>query len=299
MKFLLPLLLLVACGKTPDKPAPEDPRQAVEARYEEAYQRLSSRFVENGWIVSRNGRAPEHTGEGLIWNGTFLSIAKCDDIAIEQHLIRTIISNDGALIRYSPLGEYENGREVTLDGAIGLYRGIANRVARCPNAAADWDLALTVHRQYLFSNGASLNTKTKASLPAGFEILPEVAAGYKNESTGPLLAQLVAWCAAVNATHSAAFRVNLSFLAIQALEDAGYTIPTVYRNGFCAATRGVDIPTVDHWCGRGKLEEFINDFQFNVWEYRHQRSGSWESPDGNGIETPGLDFLIAVRQFYK
>lgn len=298
--FLCLFLLLASCGKTPDKPDPKDPVPTVEERYQEAEARLKAKFLENNWIVSRKpDGSPEHQGEGLIWDGTYLTVAKCDDTAIEDMLIEMIERRGGALVRYEPLGEYENGREVTLDGAIGLYRGIVSRVARCPDAAAKWDLAVTLHRQYLAENDQVLNVAADAKLIAGFDILPDVVAGYKDLSTGPLLVQLVAWSAAVKATQSAAYRINLSFLAIQTLEEAGYVIPGIYRSGFCAATNGVDIPTVDHWCGRGDLAKWINEFQFNQWEYRHQRSGAWETPDAAPDETPGLDFLVAVRQLYK
>lgn len=301
MKNIIPLvfILIFGCAKTPDKPDPVDPRVEIEARYEEAYTRLNSRFLENGWVVSRKpDGSPQHVGDSLIWSGTYLSIAKCEDAVVEDNLIAMVEENDGALIRYSPLGEYENGREVTLDGALGLYRGILSRMVRCPDAAAKWDFALTLHRQYLAANGQSLNVRADSRLQAGFEKLPDVVAGFKDESVAGLLTSIVGWSLAVKATHSAAFRVNLSFLAIQILEDGGYKIPQLYRDGFCAATNGVNIYTVDHWCGREGLQNWIENFQYNEYEYRHQR-GAWETPDGDGDETPALDFLVAVRQFYK
>ncbi len=65
-----------------------------------------------------------------------------------------------------------------------------------------------------------------------------------------------------------------------------------------APRRGVDIPLIDHKCGRGDLKGWIDAFKFNEWEYRHQRSGKWEQPDGDGDETPGLDLITAIRAAY-
>ncbi len=157
---------------------------------------------------------------------------------------------------------------------------------------------MSLQQAYRDEHDGLLNAKADTRLHAGFDRLPRVAAGSTGENVSSLLAQVVAWAAAVNASHAAAFRINLGLLIIETLEDAGYAIPGLYRDGFCQATRGVDIPTVDHWCGRGGLPEFVRDFKYNEWEYRHQRSGSWESPDGGGIETPALDFLVGVDRLY-
>jgi hypothetical protein len=39
----------------------------------------------------------------------------------------------------------------------------------------------------------------------------------------------------------------------------------------CDVTRGMDIPTLDDWCGRGDLARWIAGYQYNHWEYRAQR----------------------------
>ncbi len=93
--------------------------------------------------------------------------------------------------------------------------------------------------------------------------------------------------------------MNLGFLTLETLEDLGDDISNSGRNDFCAATRGVQIATVDEWCGRGGLKDWISNFQFDRYEYAFQRSGSWESPDGNGDKTPALDLLVAMRQVYN
>lgn len=66
------------------------------------------------------------------------------------------------------------------------------------------------------------------------------------------------------------------------------------------------MPVVEHFCGRPGLQAWIDAFSFNTWEYAHQRSPVWETPDAsrivNGarvpVETAGLDLLFALRLLY-
>jgi len=72
------------------------------------------------------------------------------------------------------------------------------------------------------------------------------------------------------------------------------------RASFCGAAKAADMPTVDHWCSHKDIGEYIDSFEYNQWEYRHQRSGAWETPDGKeGLETPGLDLLVALVAKYN
>jgi hypothetical protein len=302
VQFLLTLLFLVSCGsgKQPEK---EIPSLAIRAKYSVAVKRLADKFLEGGWVVARdiNGN-PEHVGEGLLWTGLWLAAAPCDDSALSDQMLREVIAAlDGALVRYLPLGEYEGGREVTLDGALGLYRGVAERIERCGGGTL-WAPVIAAHLKYIEEHDQKFNANSKATLDREFTYVLDLL-GYRLGVRGKpstdrlrlLGGQVSAWAAAVVANKAAAYRVHLGFLTLDSAEVMGEKVDWF---SFCAASNGVDIPLIDNKCGRGDLKGWIEQFRFNEWEYRHQRSGKWEQPDGHGDETPGLDLITAIRAAY-
>lgn len=92
----------------------------------------------------------------------------------------------------------------------------------------------------------------------------------------------------------ACFRVNLALLALQTTEELGGKTSAAGRDLFCLNTRGARIETVEHYCGRSSLDGYLDGFRENVWIYQHQRCPGWESPDANGDQEPGLDYLAGV-----
>ncbi len=293
---------IFAC-KSPKAPDKEVPESAVSTKYREASERLTSQFVENGWVVSRNSDgAPQHIGEGLIWTGLALSALPCDlGGTLEGALISTIGSLEGALVRYLPLGEYAGGREVTLDGALGLYRGIAERITRCGKGDLWWPI-IRMHLVYLRDHNSRLNAQADAVLGPHFDYLLDLLASHVGLMSEPdesnlrdLEGEVAAWAALVNAQHSPCYRINLGYIALSTAEELGKSVNWME---YCAATRGTGIPIVEHRCGRGDLLSWIDSFEPNKWEYRFQRCGGWESPDGNDDMTPGLDLLVAMRAAY-
>lgn len=306
MKIILTSLLLMACAKAPeaDDPVPAPP--TIEERFDAAQDRIVADFLENGWIVSRgtNGEA-EHTGDSLIFTGIWLGAADCDaGNASETMLQDTIERNGGALVRYEPM----EGNAASLDGALGLYNGIGDRIIRCPASIPRWRDVMLIHKQFLEDHHGRLHGDPNAGqLVPEFDyvldlLLARLSAdsggGFDGRRLARLMAESTAWALGVQATHAAAFRVHLAFLAFTAVENLGQTVNPQGRDGFCAATAGIDMPTVDQWCGRGDLAAWIDDFTPNLWQYRHERSGAWENPDGRSLLTPGLDYLVAIRRAY-
>ena len=298
-------LCLAACGGM-EEPDREPLLFGVKKKYDEAVDRLETNHLENGWVVSRklDGKTPEHQGEGLIWSGLWMAAAPCDKADHTSEMLRKTISGlEGALIRISPLGEYGGGsnREVTIDGALGLYRGIAERVERC-HEGEKWAPVIRDHFTFLASNNNKLHPNVKAKLIKEFTYVLDLL-GYRLGLRGRpskdrlrlLEAQVTSWAAAVMAAKAAAYRIHLGFLALETVERMGESVNWV---SFCAASNGVDIPLIDHRCGRGDLKGWIDAYQYNEWEYRHQRSGKWEKPDGHGDYTPGLDLIVAIRNAY-
>lgn len=301
------LIMLTGCGVFGKRtPHPQvEPTPTAQERYAEAIDRLESGFVENGFIVSRwdDGR-PEHMGEAILWTGLAMAHMPCErGNRFERRLIEVMLDHGGGLVRFEPLGEYANGREITVDGALGLYYGVADRIARC-NAADHWREPWRLHLAYLERHNGRLhvNARNYAVMPAEFTALRDAishALGLRGKPHTDririLESQVTAWASGVVAQKAPAYRLNLGRLALQGLERLGYRID---GSAFCAVSEPARIANIEHWCGREGLSEFIEDFKFDTWEYRFQR-GAWEQPDGKaGLSTPGLDLIEALSTYY-
>lgn len=319
LRRLLPLCLLAAfsCGKAkPSEPA-EPATADVTSQFQDASGRLVSGFLDGGtWVVSRKADGTSDCqGEGLLWSGVALATLSCEDgDGIEDGLVAELARDGGALVRYQPLGGYAGGNEITIDGALGLYRGIAHRITACPGSDAKWKPVVAAHVAYVKANGGKLNAAAPAKLEdtfagvtVGFRYLLDAIAGRLGLTPTPaasgargLEREVAAWSAAVVLKKAAAYRVNLSLLALQTQEELGEPVSASGRDAFCAGVRGVRIPTVDAYCGVGDIKDYTSSFVQDEWRYRHQRSGSWEgAPDGGGLRTPGLDLLVGLRQGYQ
>lgn len=319
LRRLLPLCLLAAlgCGKA-KPPEPAEPATAdVQTQFDAGSKRLVGGFLDSGtWVISRKpDGSSDCQGEGLLWSGVALATLSCTDgQGIEDGLTAEITRDGGALVRYQPLGSYAGGSEITVDGAIGLYRGIAHRIVACKGSDAKWKPAVAAHLAYVAANGGKLNAAapakledTYAGVTVGFRYLLDAVAGKLGLAPPPatseargLEREVAAWSAIVVAKKAAAYRVNLSLLALETEEELGEPVSSAGRDEFCAGVRGVRIPTVDAYCGVGDIKDYTSTFKQNEWRFRHQRSGSWEgTPDGGGLETPGLDLLVGLRRGYQ
>lgn len=308
--ILLYLLPIVFSCSSPKPDERESPDALIRGKYIEALTRLKTNHLENGWVVSRTiSGEVGHQGEGLLWSGLLLKAAPCGEVSDTSIMLRDmVLSNKGGLIRYSPLGEYSekdgNGfdRSITLDGVLGLYAGIAKEIMTCGvHARGDWYEPTLAHLNYVTQHSGKLNENSKAELIREFTYILDLLA-YRLSIRGEpspdrlrmLEAQITSWATATMASKSPAFRIHLGFVALETVEQLG---KKVNWGPFCLVTKGVDIPLIDAKCGRGDLKGWIDAFKYNEFEYRFQRSGNWETPDGDG-ETPGLDLLTAIKSAY-
>lgn len=312
------LVALSACRKADDEPAPLPATPDAQAEFDAAAARLETGdltisppaagpFVdETGHVVSRksSGEADD-TGDSLIWSGTALWALDCEQgKALEQTLAAEILALDGALERHPSLPG-----QVSLDGALGLYKGIAGRITRCPGSAEIWRPVVAAHLAKVGELGGRLNPGSDARLELGFGYVLDLLASRlglreapdddRLNGEGQLAWQIAAWAFGVTAKRAACFRLNLGWLALTTVEDLGVSVASARRDGFCAATLHADSPLVDNWCGRGDLVAWVHAFQFNVYTYRHQTCGGWQSPDAGDRTTPGLDKLAAMRVAYN
>ena len=273
-----------------------------------AKMRLLNDHTENGWVVSRwtaTGE-PEHVGDSLIWTGLTMAVLSCPDgERYERALLDMLEVENGAMVRYEPLPKrYRKNNAVTWDGVLGVIRGLSSRLLRCDGVADVWRPAWQLHMDFREAHGGRFHDYARATVPPGFPALHGAIRHALELGPRPsrldlelLNAAIVSWAGAVTAAKQPAYRLNLAWLAIRSMEDLGYKMP---RAGFCTATRGARVPTIDNYCGRGNIREWVEGFTFNKWEFRHQRSGAWETPDGKpGLKTPALDLLLGLVEGWE
>lgn len=288
MRNILTLVLaLCACGKTEPKPEPSPADAEIRARAAQVEERILGLTEPRGWVVSKHiDGSIEHTGDSLIWTGMAMGVMSCaGGAAPEAALLEILQTNNGRFLRHPTLPS----KETSLDGHIGVYWGIAQRVRRCPESSPLWVAALATHEPVnLKGPFEHLLSSLKYQLGMGGK--PNVAA---------LTDTVAAWAYGVVLSKSAGFRIHLGLLSLQTLEHAGVGLPAGARTKFCSASDGSGLTTTDHWCGRGDLAGWVKAFEFNRYEYAHQRA-EWENADGRpGLVTPGLDLLVALSDLYQ
>lgn len=300
------LAALIGCGAD-EKTFPLEPTDPIRALYVAATTRALNGFVSAPFVYSKHqDGTKDRMGEGLLWGMVLLSALPCKEGGgISSGLTDLVTSQGGELVRFLPLGGYAGGRETNFDEETGYYFGVAARVRNCPLEEDALKRAWISRLDYIARQNGKLHANVDESMPAEFTFTRDAishrfgvrAAPYKDRLR-VLEQEIAAWALGVRVALAPAYRVHLGLRHFMALEALGYEISAHARGLYCSYTEAMDIPLVDWWCGRGGLEDYIANYQPNEWEFRMQRAGAWESPDGNGLETPGVDFIEALATAY-
>lgn len=251
----------------------------------------------NHWIVSHCGGQDCAQGDSLLFTGLAVYALPCADGApMAQALMDMIVKSGGAIYRHPTIPD-----DVSLDGALGLYRGIAKRIKVCHEAGL-WATPLLMHRTYIDDHGGKLNAASKndySTLAGGFsyilDLLYAAAAGEEQPFVlrqAYLEAAVTGWAGINIVSKTACYRTNLALLALQTVEELGGEVSEPTRSSFCLITKDAGLPTADQWCGRPGMGTFLDSFQFDLWQYRPQRCPGWEKPDGNGNQHPAVDYAV-------
>ncbi len=149
-----------------------------------------------------------------------------------------------------------SGNEASWDSYTGFWYGIAHLLERCPQTG---DLIRPVFKENL-SYLEWQDWKPSAKWPP--MVMPlnylakavawKLGIGSKPSGLGQstLGAAVNAWVAVVKTKKTGCYRINLGWMHMVAVEKLGLAWPKRIKNDFCDATKGTDIPTIDHWCGR-------------------------------------------------
>lgn len=320
MRFLLVLVAALAfgaCRKANEPFELETPSEADRDDYRSTTAHLLGGHVLGFGVVSRlpNGGA-EHLGESLKWAGNALySIPCAAGDALEAQVVDMIKRRGGQLVRVEPLGEYEGGREVSVDALPSLYLGAARRVLTCGKGDV-WRDAWVDMTAWELTNDDRMHEAVAQRIPDALAYVrdlvgerlavrhpgsrpDELDSGIAATAQGTKAAY-VAWKGGVpGAKPLACYRVNLALETAQALELLGAPISAGARARFCDAAPELDIPTVDHYCGIKNLADaYLPSYEVDAWEYRHQRPATYETPHGNANTSLRLDKLMAYVQAY-
>lgn len=272
MKHCLFLLFALACA--PREILREAAPDGAYARFLEAETRLLNMTEPHGWVVSRHQDGTiEHTGDSLLWTGMALGVLTCQGGNAPKSALTEMLAA-GKLFRHPA----EPTRAVSLDGQLGFLWGVTKRHERCGDGAP----LLQLYRPDNLGAFHVVLEKARYDLGIGPNPDPDSMRGLPTLVAG--------WAAAVVAKRAAAYRIHLGWLALSVLGDPGA--------GLCAVTARAGMPLINSFCGRDSLGPWIDAFEYNRYEYALQRA-KWESEDGSGLETPGLDLLVALRTAYN
>lgn len=309
LRLIATLLLLAGCTKVHSEPKiTPAPKPVTDVRSVYVTRLITQQLV-NGQVVSV---APDGSslsqGDSQVFNGAALYGLDCaEGSTLDDALLAMVEKEGGAYVRYEPLPQkyVDTKDQATFDTAVGVDLGVAVRLARC-NEEGKWHDAYQKHLDYVAAHGQQIYDGTGATVPPGFDLLPALIAerlGLGGNPPGGQLQTLeelaVGWATADVGAKAACYRLNLIEMTFTAVELLGVHPGQGTVDALCELTKGAQLPVWDHRCGRRPLEAWLTgDWVEGAWEYRHQRCGAWEGPDGAGARRPYVDWLYGYQRQY-
>lgn len=325
--FITSLILVVSCSKTKDRADSLPADDAVMSSYSLVVDRVMQHFDDTGFAIvwGPDGLAKHH-GDGLWRTGLALAAMPCDKGSRQLDALEAMTAElGGGFWRHPSIPD-----KISMDGALAIYLAAAARTTRCPSEADRWATIMTMHRDFMAGSDKRLNPHdSTAILPLGFDAVRDqvfhrlgLVGDPHSDRMLRLETEVWAWALAVrhsayeveeiiredvptyDTSHlptdlkAACFRVNLGWMSLRAIEHTGRKISNFGRDRYCAATDGMGLALVDHWCGRPGLAEFNESWQPNVWDFKHQRCPAWEEADCVGDSCGGIDLLHGLTEQY-
>lgn len=306
MRFILFVLLLTACAshkRPPDEPSkmpPPEDLSHLRSKAREVMIRLKAYNIDSGYVISRTKDGQiEHKGDAVLWTGLAMAALSCDDAErLFTQVTGDILRRGGLIGRWA--ASPNNERPSSRDQVRGAMIGLTDQAMRCGRdyiAGEAWRL----HMQYVSDNNGGLFPGANPGYQVTeffvwpwsmvgefFDIAPHEGSKFVFEAGLSTTAQ------AIVLQKSAAYPIHLATLDIILADRVGQPVSQLGYDAFCAASRGADLGLTEWLCRRKTAKEILEAWTPNAYEYQWQRA-QWESPDGDGNTTPGVDFLLLYK----
>lgn len=305
-----------ACSTKPKPPAPvTEPSALQRTDYRATSSRVLASFMQGPYVCARGaGGELACNGEAILWSGVYLWSAPCaDGAAASAGLAAMVTREGGGVLRLEPIGEYANGRQATLDSMVGFMLGVTRRVLDCGEAEL-WREPLLLMTTWQHAHDERLHPGTWNRYEPEWNAVRDLLASSLGlvppPSTDRLSAlgnEVALWAQAIRLSYDAwasdatqrpprgCYPFGLGLMTFLTLERLGQPAGDGHRGRLCAASSGAGNPALDAFCGRGTLLPWLdeNAGDPDAWEFRFQRCTLWETPDGAGRMSAGVDRLFA------
>lgn len=302
-RFIITLALLASCAhpKKPEEsvsslPDKEDLSALLEKR-DAILERFKAFNVEAGYVVSRNPAGDiEHTGDSVLWTGLALTALPCEQgAAIYDQLRNDILRRGGLIARWAadPNPSHPSSR----DQVRGVMLALVSRAKRCGDIESAREVWRT-HMRYVADNNGGLfpGANPGYQVTDAFMWPWSVVGEYLGiqPATGSKFvfeAAMSSTAAAILVQKSAGYPIHLATLDAILAYEVGKPISKLGYEALCAASSGADLGLTEWYCRRKTALELLTAWKQDEYEYRWQRA-AWETPDGDGHTTPGVDFIL-------
>lgn len=296
LPWLICALMLVSCGKKAHDVEPSEALGDVQF-----YEERAISFLEQGFVVAKGQDGSlRDQGDSLLFTGLLLGSLSCEKLEVILSSFERMQNRFGGfLVRIDPLpNEYaEGGNFISRDGATGALYGLVRAAKRCP--AQQWRIASILNRwEDAVGSSLLLHPKSTAVITPSFRVFWRLAHGHSiNDLEYQLaMASSLATTKIIKDNKSACYPMHLQTIQNLLFELRGRPLLAGDKKLWCELTDGMDLLLTDWYCERRKpeIDAWLKDPSRSPSVYMHQRC-SWESPDGEGINSPRVDFLVLYR----
>lgn len=296
-------LALAGCGKKEKGgqdggnglPAAED-LSAFKPQAQELKARLLSGFVSQGFIVSMDGPTVIETGDAAIFTGESLLFLSCaEGQPVQDALIAAIHAAGGMIPRFA-VPDPASDRPTSRDMVLGVMLGFLYRADACPDQRPAIEASWAEHHGYVKAMGGDLGPGTGNDLGSLHWLWDRasIALHATDNATDKGIFELgmTSTARSIHDLKSACYPMHLGDIQILAAAHMGDAVSDSAHQLFCGESDGMDLPLTDWLCGRRAASDWLAAFKQDEYQFRHQRCGGWEGPDGKGHQHPDVDFLL-------
>lgn len=296
--YALVILLVAGCGAKRDQDTTVKPLDVSQfaAKRDEIAARLAEEFLDEGYVVSRQGDESLHIGDAAKYTGIGMSVMECDKTATMFSAIQeSTVANGGKIVRYhSPTGSSRG--ETSYDTVTGVSMGLLFHQARCgSDARSVWQS----HYDFVTANDGLLEPPVGDRLSPAMrwywsEIGYALGIGERRpiEDKGLWETSLLINAEFAQRLKQPCYPIDLGMLQIIAMRKLGHNLDPAVRAQLCAATKEMKLAHMDHYCKRGDTLQWLRDWRADEYEYSLQICPWQNGFLSEGQRSHGVDFLL-------